>query len=270
MLHGMEDVQVGLVIRAVRIRRGLRQEDVARAAGVSVAFVSRVERGDLGPASARLLRRVAEAVGVSLTFAPRWRGVELPKLLDEKHASMVRGVIARLTALGWEVRPEHTFSVRGEHGSLDAFAWNADSRAVLVVEVKSLVPDLQAMLSTLDRKRRLATWLAGEIGWKPLFVGAVLVLPDETHARSAVARFRPILDAALPARTVEVRHWLRRPEGDLRGIWFLLNSTPGGTKRRCGGQTRVSPRRRRMPEPIPRSGTHTTHPLEPARSVQWP
>jgi len=38
----VDDVQVGSVIRAVRIRRGLRQSDVADVAGVSQAIVSAV------------------------------------------------------------------------------------------------------------------------------------------------------------------------------------------------------------------------------------
>jgi len=52
--------------------------------------------GDLERTSLLLLRRVAGAVGVSLPLAPRWRGAELAKLLDEKHAAMVREVVARL------------------------------------------------------------------------------------------------------------------------------------------------------------------------------
>jgi transcriptional regulator with XRE-family HTH domain len=62
----MDDIRVGMVIRAVRIRRGLRQIDVAVAAGVSQAVVSTVERGDIERTSLRLVRRVASAMGVWL------------------------------------------------------------------------------------------------------------------------------------------------------------------------------------------------------------
>jgi DNA-binding XRE family transcriptional regulator len=229
-------------MRAVRIRRGLRQADVAVLAGVSQAIVSQIEKGDLERTSLRLLRRVAAAVGVSLPFAPRWRGAELAKLLDEKHAAMVREVVTRLSALGWVTLPEHTFSVRGERGSIDVLAWLPAPRALLVVEVKTLVADLQDLLSTLDRKRRLSPSIAVELGWRPLLIGTVLVMPGETQARNAVELYRPVFDAAYPARARQVHRWLRCPERDLRGIWYLLNFNPGGAKRRQGGSLRVRPR----------------------------
>ena len=127
----MDDVQVGSVIRSVRIRRGLRQSDVAATAGVSQAIVSAIERGDFETTSLCLVRRVATAVGVSLPLAPRWRGPDLPKLLDERHAAIVREVVSRLAALGWVALPEHTFSIRGERGSIDVFAWLPGPRSVL-------------------------------------------------------------------------------------------------------------------------------------------
>jgi transcriptional regulator with XRE-family HTH domain len=239
----VNDVEVGSIIRAVRIRRGLRQSDVAAAAGISQPTVSLIEGGRLDRLSVAVVRRVAAAVGVSLPFAPRWRGPELARLLDEKHAAMVRGVVDYLSRLGWQPVPEHTFNLRGERGAVDVLAWHPVLRAVLIVEVKSQIVDLQDLLSSLDRKRRLGPALARELGWRPLVIGAVLVLPEETQARNAVRVHRSVLDAALPARTLEVRRWLRRPDLDMRGIWFLLNIAVVDTKRRAGGSRRVRPRR---------------------------
>ncbi len=212
-----------------------------------------MERGDLGPATYQSIRKVAAAVGVHVALTPRWRGVELAKLLDERHVAIVQQVVARLADLGWEVRPELTFAVGRETGSIDIFAWLPAYRAVLVIEVKSLVPDMQAMLSAIDRKRRLANTLARQLGWQPSLVGTVLVLPDEGQARNAVERYRAILDASFPARTVAVRRWLRQPDGDIRGIWFLANSTPGGTKRKMRTQIRVRARQRAQLGAVPRS-----------------
>lgn len=249
----MEDARIGSVIRAVRIRRGLTQDQVAVAAGASRAIVSQIERGGLERTCLRLIRRVAAVLGVSLAVEARWRGAETSKLLDERHALMVRAVVARLTALDWQAFPEHTFNVWGEHGSIDVLAWHSRCRAVLSVEVKTKLPDLQDLLAKMDRKRRLAPALARDLGWKPLLVGSVLVLPDETWARNAVARFGPVFVAALPVRTVDVKHWLKRPAGDLRGVWFLLNDTPGSTKGRPGGSIRVRPRHSGRDAAAPRS-----------------
>lgn len=253
MFSLMNDAQVGSVFRAVRIRRGLTQAQVAAAAGVSRAVVSLMERGALEGTSLRLIRRVSDVLGVSVPLEPNWRGAELAGLLDERHAAMVRAVVARLTATGWQALPEHTFNVWGERGSIDAFAWHSACRAALNVEVKTRLVDLQDLLSKIDRKRRLAPILARELGWKPLFFGNVLVLPDETWARNAVARFDPLFAAALPMRTADVQRWLKRPDGEIRGIWFLLNDTAGSATRRQGGSMRVRPRRSAALASIPRS-----------------
>lgn len=249
----MDDAQVGSVIRAVRIRRGLTQAEVAAKAGVSRALISAVESGALESTSLRLLRRIGNAVGVSLPVDPRWRGAELAKLLDEKHALLIRELVARLSSMGWQVLAERTFAIWGERGSIDVLAWHPERRALAAMEVKTKLVDLQGLLSTMDRKRRLAPVIAGELGWRPTTVSSVLVLPEETGARNAVGKFEPIFAAVMPARTREVVRWLRQPRGNLAGIWFLVNATAGGTKQRFGGGNRV---RRRGPgelEPLSRS-----------------
>jgi transcriptional regulator with XRE-family HTH domain len=239
----MNDVQIGSAVRAVRIRRGMSQAEVAASAGLSRSVVSAVERGQLEVTSLRLVRRVAGAVGMSLTLEARWRGEQLATLLDERHAQLVRSVVAKLDARGWTAAPEHTFNVNGERGSVDVLAWQPASRALACIEVKTRLADLQDLLSAMDRKRRLAPALARTEGWKPLLIASVLVLPEETWARNAVRRFDPIFQAALPARTADLRSWFGCPDRDIRGIWFLLNDVPGSTKRRRGGSMRVRPRK---------------------------
>ncbi len=137
------------------------------AAGVAQSMVSLVERGALEGTSLRIVRRVATAVGVSLPLDPRWRGADLARLMDARHASIAGVVVDRLSRLGWEVWPEHTFSVYGERGSIDILAWHPPARALLVVEVKSQIVDIQDLVSTLDRKRRLTPRLASDLGWHP-------------------------------------------------------------------------------------------------------
>jgi hypothetical protein len=97
-------------------------------------------------------------------------------------------------------------------------AWHPIHRALLNVGVKTRLVDLQDVLSKIDRKRRLAPTLARELGWRPLSFGSVLVLPHETWARNAVARFGPVFAAALPIRTEGMRRWMKRPDGEIRGI----------------------------------------------------
>ncbi len=250
----MDDVRVGAVMRAVRLRRRLRQADVAAAAGVSRAMVSMIESGHLEQMSLRSIRHVGAALGVSVPFSPRWRGGEIARLLDARHAALVRAIVQRLTAASWEVRPELTFAIFGENGALDAMGWHAATRALLVVEAKPVILDLQDTLSTLDRKRRLAPRLARELGWQPLLVGTVLAMPGESQARHTVEEFGPVVRAAYPAGSLEVRKWIRAPRGDIRGLWFLSDVNPGNAGQRSGGALRVRATRHDLDRPSSRSG----------------
>ena len=132
-------------------------------------------------------------------------------------------------------------------------AWLPASRAALVIEVKTVLVDLQDLLSTLDRKKRLAPSIAREAGWKPLLIGTLLVMPAETQARTTIERYRPLFGASYPARGRQVQQWLRSPEHAFGGIWFVLNFTADDTKRRPGGSFRVRPARGALPVADPRS-----------------
>ncbi len=57
--------------KLARLEKGLRQIDVARAAGIGEGYVSRIETGRVTPATA-LLRRIAQALNV----APNYFGTD--------------------------------------------------------------------------------------------------------------------------------------------------------------------------------------------------
>ena len=104
-----------------------------------------------------VLDRVAQAAGASLELVLRWKGEGLDRLLDEQHARLVELVVLRLRALGWDVAVEVSFARAGERGSIDVLAFHPVHRALAIIEVKSVTPDMQAMLGGIDRKGRLAS-----------------------------------------------------------------------------------------------------------------
>lgn len=218
----MDDVQVGRVVRAVRTRKGLTQAELAAIARVSPSTVSLIERGHLRQSSVGTLRNVAEALEISLPFAPRWRGPELATLLDESHSLLVQAALSAIQKHGWSGRPEFTFNRWGERGSIDVAGLLRLRLAAAVFECKSRIVDTQDLFSTMDRKRRLVPDLIEqELGWRPKWIASILVLPDTSTARAQVARRNLLFASALPARTVEVKAWLDDPVGSLAGIWFL-------------------------------------------------
>src|SRR3954451_3063457 len=98
--------------------------------------------------------------------------------MDAAHASLVEVVVARLRAIGWECAVEVSFNIRSERGSVDAMAFHRQSESLLVVEVKSVVPDVQATLMTLDRKARLGREIALGLDWHGRSVGRLLVVAE--------------------------------------------------------------------------------------------
>jgi transcriptional regulator with XRE-family HTH domain len=166
------------MVRELRQARGLRQMDVADRAGVVCETVSRLERGELEGMTVGTLRALSRALRMPPIVSLGWRHPEIDQLRDKRHAAMVEAVVAELQGKGWEAAPEHSFSHFGERGPVDTLGWHAESRTLLVVEVKTRIWDVQDTLSTLDRKRRLMPVLASrDRGWNAASVGVLLVLP---------------------------------------------------------------------------------------------
>lgn len=216
----MDAVRLGLSVRALRRRRSWTQAELGRRVGCSDQTISRLERGQAGRVTLRQLERVFESLGARLLVRALWQGEELDRLLDAAHARLVELVLGLLGGSGWDAVPEVTFAIDGERGSVDVLGFHRATATLVVVEVKSVVPDVQAMLAGLDRKARLGPRIAVERGWRPAHVARLLVLPDDRTARRRIDALTT-LDRALPTRTVAVRRWLRAPAGPLAGILFL-------------------------------------------------
>ena len=137
----MDAVRLGSSLRALRLRANLRQSDLAAQARVPREVISEVERGRTSRVGLDDLRHLATALGADLDVRIRWRGEQLDRLLDEAHAATVAATLARLGRMGWETIVEASFSIWGERGSIDILAWHEPSLTLLVIEVKSTIPD---------------------------------------------------------------------------------------------------------------------------------
>lgn len=229
--RAMDRIWLGIQYRALRVRRELRQDDAGTIARLSRSVVSRIERGLVDNVRVGDLDRVAAALGARLDVRLRWQGEALDRLLDEAHAALVEAVVPLLRALGWEVLVEASFSSWGDRGSIDVLAFHRGAATLLVIEVKSVVPDNQATLAGLDRKARIAPQLAAEQGWAVRHVARLLVVGDSGTARRRIDRYRQMYAAALPGRGREVRRWLARPTGAFAGLLFLPFAPRGSSRR---------------------------------------
>ena len=237
----MDDLRVGRALRLLRQRRGMTQLQLARAAGISQALVSLIERGHLGSVSVRVLRRVFAVLDARCDVGVSWRGGALDRLLDEAHANLVLHRAATHHDAGWTVAVEATYSVYGERGSIDVFAACAAARAVTVEEVKSDLTSLELLGRKTDEKVRLvrARLCRERFGFDPIAIGRILVLPDTSTARRQVRRLAPALDTMFPSRAFDIRRWLAEPVGDIGGILFVAETNRGSGRRDQRGRMRV-------------------------------
>lgn len=219
----MDSVRIGRAYRALRIRRRWRQQDLADVVGVSRQLIAKVESGRIDDVQLGTLRRIGEALGASIDVGVRWHGEGLDRLLDAAHAGLV----------------EASYAIRGERGSIDVLSLHRPTAAVLVTEVKSVVPDSQATIHSTDRKVRLAPEVARERGWPCSLVARLLVVGESTTARRRVEQLDATYRSAFPARGRSVGAWLRAPSGSMSGLLFLPFATRSGTTNRVTGRQRV-------------------------------
>jgi transcriptional regulator with XRE-family HTH domain len=249
----MDDLRVGLVLRAVRRRLNWRQRDVALRAGVSQKLVSLAEAGQLERLTLRSLRAIGRVLEVRVPVEPLWRGGQLPRLLDLEHASIVNAVAANMRRRGWELLVEYTFNHFGDRGSVDLVGWQPRHRALVLVEVKGRITDVQDLHASMARKRRIVpACLARELGWRPMTVGQLLVVGEPSAQRRLVARHGEIFSATFAQRGREARSWLAHPRGTLSALWFLSPSNGVTAKRLERRPQRIRTRNPRSTSPAGR------------------
>ena len=79
---------IGRVLRRIRQDQGRTLQDVARAAGVSMPYLSEIERG-LKEVSSEILAGICRALGIAL-----------PDLLEEVRAELLRTTVMCVSAVG--------------------------------------------------------------------------------------------------------------------------------------------------------------------------
>ena len=214
----MDDARFGSAVRAVRLKRGWRQRDLAERAGISTSTISRIERGHPGTLSLDTIRAVSSALDIRVELAARWRAGDLDRLVNAKHSAL-HDLVAEMfhdELPAWILAPEVSFAVYGERGVIDIVAWHPGRRALLIIELKTDISDVNELVGTFDRKRRLARQVVqSERGWDPLTVsGWVIVAPGRTN-RARIAAHGAMLRAAFPMDGRGIRSWLGDPVGSV-------------------------------------------------------
>ena len=236
----MDGYRLGRLHRLLRHRAGMTQEELAGRCGVRRWKIVKLESGQIDDLRLGDVARYFGALDGRLDVRGWYHGAAGDRLLDGHHARLEGQVVEIQRRFGWLAQVEVSFSDYGDRGAIDVLGWHAATRALAVEEVKSELGSIEGTLRPFDVKARLARKVARErFGWDAQFIGRILILPDESSARRAVERHSAALNAVLPARSREVRAWLRHPVGNFGGIWFLSNGGSINTKRNPSAIRRV-------------------------------
>jgi transcriptional regulator with XRE-family HTH domain len=226
----VDPIRIGADVRLLRKRKRWTQARLATEASVSRWVVSQIECGRADRFTLDVVKRVVDATGGYLSVRIQFHGEGMDRLRDRAHARMVEDVVSLLVAFGWVVETEVSFNHFGERGSIDILAFHARAGTLLIIEVKTVVPDVGGMLMTLDRKVRLAPGLAQARGWTARSVSRLLVLPEASTPRRRVADHAVTFGTSFPARNEAIRRWLRRPTEPIRGLFFLSSGAIASTR----------------------------------------
>jgi transcriptional regulator with XRE-family HTH domain len=246
----MDEQRIGNGLRAIRLRLGLTQDEVAIVAGVSRSMVGRVERGRWAGIRLDAVRAIATALDATVDLRLRWHGGDLGRTVNARHAALHEALATRFATLaGWVLEPEVSFSEYGERGVIDALAWHPATQSLLVIELKSEFVDINELMGSVDRKRRLASKIARDRGWVARNVSTWGAVADGRTNRRDLARHRVVLRMKFPVDGHAIAAWLRRPAGTLDALGFLTVERLTSTGVRASGARRVRHGRPAPPEP---------------------
>ena len=176
----------------------------------------------------KTIRRIAKALDVRVDLTPRWRAGELDRLMNSKH-SQLHESLARWFGdelPDWVLRPEVSFAVYGERGIIDILAWHPGRRALLVIELKTDIADVNELVGGVDRKRRLATGIARTMGWEPESVSVWVVVAAGRTNRARIAAHGAMLRAAFPMDGRSIKSWLGDPKGPVAALSMWRDVRP--------------------------------------------
>jgi hypothetical protein len=191
----------------------------------------------------RTVEAICNTLGARVDVRIHWNGPELDRLLDAAHAALGASVKRRLERWGWVVKVEATYSHYGERGRIDLLAWHPAAGALVVIELKTALVDIQALLGGLDAKVRIARHVAIRYGWEVRGVVPAIVFAEDRAVRKRLAQFEVLFDR-FAVRGRPAISWMRRPGGIPAGLLWFASPSPrrasSGSGRRVYGPRRAA------------------------------
>src|SRR5258705_13949528 len=120
----MDPILFGRGVKALRLRKRWRQDDLAAAARVSRGVIARIEQGHAARVTVETLDKVAAALGGRVTCRLTWNGEGLDRLLDAEHAAIVEAGVRTLRSSDLLLAPAVAVNKFREGGSRRRFRFH--------------------------------------------------------------------------------------------------------------------------------------------------
>lgn len=233
-------VEVGAAIRDARRRRGWGMRALASKAAVSTGMVQRVEAGE--HASLTLYARLAQALAMELNVevADARRPTTLRQDADLVHAAMGETAAARLMALGFPVGIDEPWQHYHFAGRADVVSWDVERRALLHIEDKTQLPDVQDAVGRFKSTQAYlgrALWERLGLPGRPRSETHVMALLWSTEVLRVMRRQPSTFRATWPDPMAAFDDWLRGepPSSGMHTTLVLLDPFASGRQRRMVG-----------------------------------
>jgi transcriptional regulator with XRE-family HTH domain len=181
---------------------GCSSRELALRCGISRTHLNEFERG-VASLSPELLDRLAIELDVEIVLRLR-RPVPIDEASrvsgDVVHARCVSVTRRQLERAGYECRTEEAISLRGSYGWIDLLGFDARTRRLIVVEVKTELRDLGRLDRQVESYARTCLEAAARHGWHPAEILVVVVVLATTEVDAFISVNRTHLASSYPVR----------------------------------------------------------------------
>jgi len=197
---------VGAGVLSSRKERGWSQTRLAAESGVPQTVISSIERATHANPPLETVGRLCTALDAELIVEIRpARLVGKSDQRDPAHAACVAATRRILERAGWTTASEVEIVTGRAHGFVDLIAFDAVTKRLLVIEVKTEIRDVGGLERQTGWYLREAWAAAKRLEWKPLSVSGVVVCLATAAVDAVVIANRDELAAAFPIRGRAVR-----------------------------------------------------------------